>query len=219
MTVAKTAPSRDVTYSVTSTSYQKTTITLPQRKVTYARVPVNENSAHLIAGMETVGDLHNESGLYTVDPCLHCSRCNKQHSKSDLVDCLQGQDRPAATHPSSSHARRCLIRSSRDNHRTHYTVPLAMNQCACKTLQEANVLWNKGKTERENIDSVSTFNPLTPPHALPRPPFPPRFDYYRLQYRPLRRHLHTCNPLAPARAAVNNDQLPRADSQHFLISH
>ncbi|KAG8298955.1 Disintegrin and metalloproteinase domain-containing protein 17 [Homalodisca vitripennis] len=31
------------------------------------------------------------------------------------ADCLQGQDRSAVTHPSSNHARRCLIRLSRDN--------------------------------------------------------------------------------------------------------
>ncbi|KAG8267931.1 hypothetical protein J6590_039315 [Homalodisca vitripennis] len=35
--------------------------------------------------------------------------------------CFQGQDRSAVTHPSSSHARRCLIRLSRDNRSTHYT--------------------------------------------------------------------------------------------------
>ncbi|KAG8262689.1 hypothetical protein J6590_049237 [Homalodisca vitripennis] len=34
--------------------------------------------------------------------------------------CLQGQDRSAVTHPSSSHSRRCLIRLSRDN-RPRYT--------------------------------------------------------------------------------------------------
>ncbi|KAG8296094.1 hypothetical protein J6590_065081 [Homalodisca vitripennis] len=37
--------------------------------------------------------------------------------------CLQGQDRSAATHPSSSHARRCLIRLSCDNRCTLYTTP------------------------------------------------------------------------------------------------
>ncbi|KAG8312160.1 hypothetical protein J6590_028388 [Homalodisca vitripennis] len=36
-------------------------------------------------------------------------------------DYLQKQDRSAVTHPGSSHARRCLIRLSRDNRRTHYT--------------------------------------------------------------------------------------------------
>ncbi|KAG8301452.1 hypothetical protein J6590_053525 [Homalodisca vitripennis] len=39
------------------------------------------------------------------------------------VVCLQGQDR-SAVHPSSSHARRCLIWLSRDNRRTRYTTPL-----------------------------------------------------------------------------------------------
>ncbi|KAG8318823.1 hypothetical protein J6590_104876, partial [Homalodisca vitripennis] len=38
---------------------------------------------------------------------------------------LQGQDRSAVTCPSSNHARRCLIWLSCDNHRTHYTAPLA----------------------------------------------------------------------------------------------
>ncbi|KAG8302376.1 hypothetical protein J6590_034689 [Homalodisca vitripennis] len=37
--------------------------------------------------------------------------------------CLQGQDRSAVTHPSSSHARRCLTQLSRDNRRTRYTAP------------------------------------------------------------------------------------------------
>ncbi|KAG8315320.1 hypothetical protein J6590_073374 [Homalodisca vitripennis] len=41
------------------------------------------------------------------------------------VGCLQGQDRSAATHPSGSHARRCLIWLSCDNRRTRYTAPLA----------------------------------------------------------------------------------------------
>ncbi|KAG8284697.1 hypothetical protein J6590_097376, partial [Homalodisca vitripennis] len=40
--------------------------------------------------------------------------------------CLQGQDRSAVTHPSSSHARRCLIRLSCDNRCTCYTAPLAI---------------------------------------------------------------------------------------------
>ncbi|KAG8336191.1 hypothetical protein J6590_049429 [Homalodisca vitripennis] len=39
---------------------------------------------------------------------------------------LQGQDRQAVTHPSSSHARRYLIRLSCDNCRTRYTEPLAV---------------------------------------------------------------------------------------------
>ncbi|KAG8336593.1 hypothetical protein J6590_042114 [Homalodisca vitripennis] len=38
--------------------------------------------------------------------------------------CLQGQDRSAVTHPSSSHARRCLIRLSCDNRCTRCTKPL-----------------------------------------------------------------------------------------------
>ncbi|KAG8277893.1 hypothetical protein J6590_033426 [Homalodisca vitripennis] len=41
------------------------------------------------------------------------------------LDCLQGQDRSAVTHPSSSHARRCLIRLSRDNLCTRYTASFA----------------------------------------------------------------------------------------------
>ncbi|KAG8336558.1 hypothetical protein J6590_042075 [Homalodisca vitripennis] len=40
------------------------------------------------------------------------------------VGCLQGQDRSAVTHPSSSHARRCLIWLSCDNRCTRYTAPL-----------------------------------------------------------------------------------------------
>ncbi|KAG8255240.1 hypothetical protein J6590_095494 [Homalodisca vitripennis] len=40
--------------------------------------------------------------------------------------CLQGQDRSAVTHPSSSHALRCLIQLSCDNRCTRYTAPLAM---------------------------------------------------------------------------------------------
>ncbi|KAG8331429.1 hypothetical protein J6590_042198 [Homalodisca vitripennis] len=40
--------------------------------------------------------------------------------------CLQGQNRSAVTHPSSNHARRCLIWLSCDNHCTRYTTPLAM---------------------------------------------------------------------------------------------
>ncbi|KAG8283997.1 hypothetical protein J6590_003689, partial [Homalodisca vitripennis] len=38
------------------------------------------------------------------------------------LGCLQGQDRSAVTDPSSSHARRCLIRLSRDNRCTRYTI-------------------------------------------------------------------------------------------------
>ncbi|KAG8303501.1 hypothetical protein J6590_007159 [Homalodisca vitripennis] len=34
------------------------------------------------------------------------------------------KDRSAVTHPSSSHARRCLIQLSRDNRYTPYTAPL-----------------------------------------------------------------------------------------------
>ncbi|KAG8286972.1 hypothetical protein J6590_048030 [Homalodisca vitripennis] len=45
--------------------------------------------------------------------------------KAGQAGCLQGQDRSADTHPSSSHARRCFIRLSRDNRRTRYTGPLA----------------------------------------------------------------------------------------------
>ncbi|KAG8316500.1 hypothetical protein J6590_049624 [Homalodisca vitripennis] len=41
--------------------------------------------------------------------------------------CLQGQGRSAVTHPSSSHARRCLIRLSCNNRCTHYTTPLALH--------------------------------------------------------------------------------------------
>ncbi|KAG8296701.1 hypothetical protein J6590_051682 [Homalodisca vitripennis] len=40
------------------------------------------------------------------------------------VGYLQGQDRSAVTHPSSKHARRCLIRLSCDNRCTRYTTPL-----------------------------------------------------------------------------------------------
>ncbi|KAG8272988.1 hypothetical protein J6590_030595 [Homalodisca vitripennis] len=44
--------------------------------------------------------------------------------------CLQGQDRSAVTYPSSSHAQRCLIRLSCDNHCTRYTAPLAtLTEC------------------------------------------------------------------------------------------
>ncbi|KAG8304731.1 hypothetical protein J6590_086893 [Homalodisca vitripennis] len=38
--------------------------------------------------------------------------------------CLQGLDLSAVTHPSSSHARRCLIQLFWDNHCTRYTAPL-----------------------------------------------------------------------------------------------
>ncbi|KAG8251694.1 hypothetical protein J6590_074272 [Homalodisca vitripennis] len=41
------------------------------------------------------------------------------------VGCLKGQDRSAATHLSSSHARRCLFWLSCDNRCTRYTAPLA----------------------------------------------------------------------------------------------
>ncbi|KAG8323852.1 hypothetical protein J6590_106000, partial [Homalodisca vitripennis] len=34
---------------------------------------------------------------------------------AEQMGCLQGQDRLAVTHPSSCHARRCLIRLSCDN--------------------------------------------------------------------------------------------------------
>ncbi|KAG8321188.1 hypothetical protein J6590_051463 [Homalodisca vitripennis] len=40
------------------------------------------------------------------------------------ADRLHGKDISAGTHPSSSHARRCLIFLSRDNRRNHYTAPL-----------------------------------------------------------------------------------------------
>ncbi|KAG8283764.1 hypothetical protein J6590_011135 [Homalodisca vitripennis] len=40
------------------------------------------------------------------------------------ADCLQGHDRSAATHPSSSHARPCLIWLSRHNRRA--AVPTAL---------------------------------------------------------------------------------------------
>ncbi|KAG8301571.1 hypothetical protein J6590_050738 [Homalodisca vitripennis] len=39
--------------------------------------------------------------------------------------CLQRQDRSAVSHPSVSHARRCLIRLSCDNRCTRYTARLA----------------------------------------------------------------------------------------------
>ncbi|KAG8246024.1 hypothetical protein J6590_094191, partial [Homalodisca vitripennis] len=39
---------------------------------------------------------------------------------------LQGQDRSEVTHPSSSHARRCLIQLFCDNRCTSYTSPLAL---------------------------------------------------------------------------------------------
>ncbi|KAG8281247.1 hypothetical protein J6590_062860 [Homalodisca vitripennis] len=39
---------------------------------------------------------------------------------------LQGHDRSAVTHPSSSHARRCLIRLSCDDRCIRYTAPLAL---------------------------------------------------------------------------------------------
>ncbi|KAG8321563.1 hypothetical protein J6590_044394 [Homalodisca vitripennis] len=42
--------------------------------------------------------------------------------------CLQGQGRSAVTHPSSSHARRYLIRLSCDNRCTRYTAPLATGE-------------------------------------------------------------------------------------------
>ncbi|KAG8262965.1 hypothetical protein J6590_042766 [Homalodisca vitripennis] len=41
------------------------------------------------------------------------------------ANCLRGQDHSAVTHPSSSHARRCLIWLSHDNRRTRYTAPSA----------------------------------------------------------------------------------------------
>ncbi|KAG8240819.1 hypothetical protein J6590_101393, partial [Homalodisca vitripennis] len=40
--------------------------------------------------------------------------------------CLQGLDLSAVTHPSSSHARRCLIQLSWDNRCTRYTAPLTL---------------------------------------------------------------------------------------------
>ncbi|KAG8280271.1 hypothetical protein J6590_085361 [Homalodisca vitripennis] len=40
--------------------------------------------------------------------------------------CLQGLDLSAVTHPSSSHARRCLIQLSWDNRCTRYTAPLTV---------------------------------------------------------------------------------------------
>ncbi|KAG8274208.1 hypothetical protein J6590_004230 [Homalodisca vitripennis] len=52
----------------------------------------------------------------------------------EQAGCLQGQGRSAATHPSSSHARRCLIRLSCDNRCTRYTTPLADGQ----TVQSVN---------------------------------------------------------------------------------
>ncbi|KAG8308782.1 hypothetical protein J6590_101733, partial [Homalodisca vitripennis] len=42
--------------------------------------------------------------------------------------CLQGQDHSAVTHPSSSHARRCLIQLSCDNLCIRYTEKLAQSQ-------------------------------------------------------------------------------------------
>ncbi|KAG8267081.1 hypothetical protein J6590_059122 [Homalodisca vitripennis] len=39
--------------------------------------------------------------------------------------CLLGQDRSAVIYPSSSHARRYLIRLSCDKRRTHYIAPMA----------------------------------------------------------------------------------------------
>ncbi|KAG8318927.1 hypothetical protein J6590_102392, partial [Homalodisca vitripennis] len=41
--------------------------------------------------------------------------------------CLQGQDRSAVTHPSSTYARRFLIRLYCDNRFTRYTPPLAIS--------------------------------------------------------------------------------------------
>ncbi|KAG8292880.1 hypothetical protein J6590_028631 [Homalodisca vitripennis] len=52
---------------------------------------------------------------------------------------LQGQDRPAVTHPSSIHARHCLIRLSRDNHRTRYTASLASLRARDKSDDVAGV--------------------------------------------------------------------------------
>ncbi|KAG8283446.1 hypothetical protein J6590_016700, partial [Homalodisca vitripennis] len=42
--------------------------------------------------------------------------------------CLQEQDRSAVNHPSSSYARRFLIRLSCDNRCTRYTAPLETQQ-------------------------------------------------------------------------------------------
>ncbi|KAG8262468.1 hypothetical protein J6590_052113 [Homalodisca vitripennis] len=44
------------------------------------------------------------------------------------AECFQGQDRSAVTHPSSSHARRCLIWLYCNNRRTLYTAPLAVKE-------------------------------------------------------------------------------------------
>ncbi|KAG8302822.1 hypothetical protein J6590_025100 [Homalodisca vitripennis] len=50
--------------------------------------------------------------------------------------CLLGQDRSAVTHPSSSHARRCLILLSHDNRRARHTAPLAIRGfCGIVTLR------------------------------------------------------------------------------------
>ncbi|KAG8283749.1 hypothetical protein J6590_011119 [Homalodisca vitripennis] len=56
------------------------------------------------------------------------------HPPARQAGCLQGQDRSAVTHPSSSHARRCLIWLSHDNRHTHFTTPLANNKLVGKTL-------------------------------------------------------------------------------------
>ncbi|KAG8263702.1 hypothetical protein J6590_027635 [Homalodisca vitripennis] len=52
---------------------------------------------------------------------------------------LQGKDRSAVTHPSSSHARRCLIWLSCDNSCTRYTAPLG-NYIKEKIFKEQNSL-------------------------------------------------------------------------------
>ncbi|KAG8322837.1 hypothetical protein J6590_015826 [Homalodisca vitripennis] len=53
---------------------------------------------------------------------------------------LVGQDRSAVTCPSSGHARRCLIRLSCDNRRTHYTAPLANPRECLRENSSAKVL-------------------------------------------------------------------------------
>ncbi|KAG8262272.1 hypothetical protein J6590_055478 [Homalodisca vitripennis] len=66
--------------------------------------------------------------------------------------CLQGQDRLAVTHPSSSHARRCLIWLSCDNRCTRYTVLTV--EVLKKTLKTVGLQTVKLGT----FDPIITFN-------------------------------------------------------------
>ncbi|KAG8330301.1 hypothetical protein J6590_066439 [Homalodisca vitripennis] len=108
---------------------------------------------------------------------------------------LQGQDRSAVTHPSSSHARRCLMWLSFDNHSTRYTAKLEERLVAKSC--------NNGMVERLGQDRTSRTRQNRPPSFRIHGDY---IDFQVSRHREysLSSYIHSFGGVAPGRPEQGN---------------